>query len=238
MIPRTYAAWPACCMSSSSTETSRIPSVTGGVQRVSTTRFRSASLISDTSFTLCAYVVSWYSSSSGTEAVAAATEATCSELCAYPWSIIPEGSPNRPVQLPDDHTCVTPNAAATWSSCTRVRCQISQLTGLAPGAIWYASCCSVSPSSTSATVSRIRPNPSASNSALVMDASLRDGPAYGTGQAGSALTSATVSGRRRIVVIRRSANLAGCPVWSRSTQTERSPIRAAGRTLCTQLLAT
>src|ERR1700733_12367794 len=68
----------------------------------------------------------------------------------------------------------------------------------------------------------------------------RERPRYrpGSDQAGSTLTSSTVSGRRRIAVIRRSANLAGCPVRSRSTQTERSPIRAAGRMSWTQLLAT
>jgi hypothetical protein len=53
-----------------------------------------------------------------------------------------------------------------------------------------------------------------------------------------ALTSATASGNLRIAVMRRSASLAGCPVLSRSTQTERTPIRAAGRMSCTQLLAT
>jgi hypothetical protein len=63
-------------------------------------------------------------------------------------------------------------------------------------------------------------------------------PAHRAGQTGSTLTSVTVSARRRIEVTRRSANLAGCPVWSRSTQTERSPIRVAGRMSCTQLLAT
>ena len=56
--PRTYAACPACCMSSSSTDTSRTASVTGGVQRVSTTRGRSASVTPDTSFTVCACVAS------------------------------------------------------------------------------------------------------------------------------------------------------------------------------------
>ena len=53
-----------------------------------------------------------------------------------------------------------------------------------------------------------------------------------------ALTSLTVSGSLRMLVIRRSASLAGCPVRSRSTHTQRSPIRAAGRTSSTQLLAT
>jgi LCP family protein required for cell wall assembly len=53
-----------------------------------------------------------------------------------------------------------------------------------------------------------------------------------------ALTSSTASGSLRMLVMRRSANLAGCPVRSRSTQTERSPIRAAGSISCTQLLAT
>jgi hypothetical protein len=57
------------------------------------------------------------------------------------------------------------------------------------------------------------------------------------GQAGSTLTSATASGSRRIAVMRRSASLAGCPVRSRSTQIERTPIRAAGRMSCTQLFA-
>ena len=40
--PRRYAAWPACCRSSETTLTSRTPSVTGGSQRVSTTRSRSS----------------------------------------------------------------------------------------------------------------------------------------------------------------------------------------------------
>jgi hypothetical protein len=53
-----------------------------------------------------------------------------------------------------------------------------------------------------------------------------------------ALTSLTASGSLRMLVIRRSASLAGCPVRSRSTQTQRSPIRAAGRISSTQLLAT
>jgi LCP family protein required for cell wall assembly len=55
---------------------------------------------------------------------------------------------------------------------------------------------------------------------------------------GIALTSATASGSLRIAVTRRSASLAGCPVRSRSTQTERSPSRAAARMSCTQLLPT
>ena len=53
-----------------------------------------------------------------------------------------------------------------------------------------------------------------------------------------ALTSLTASGSLRMLVTRRSASLAGCPVRSRSTHTERSPIRAAGIMSCTQLLAT
>ena len=53
-----------------------------------------------------------------------------------------------------------------------------------------------------------------------------------------ALTSATASGSLRMLVMRRSASLAGCPVPSRSTQTLRRPIRAAGSMSCTQLLAT
>ena len=55
---------------------------------------------------------------------------------------------------------------------------------------------------------------------------------------GMALTSLTASGSLRMLVTRRSASLAGCPVRSRSTHTERSPIRAAGIMSCTQLLAT
>jgi len=62
-------------------------------------------------------------------------------------------------------------------------------------------------------------------------------PRYHDGQAGSTLTSATASGSRRIAVMRRSASLAGCPVRSRSTQIERSPIRAAGMMSSTQLFA-
>ena len=57
-------------------------------------------------------------------------------------------------------------------------------------------------------------------------------------RAGMALTSLTASGSLRMLVTRRSASLAGCPVRSRSTHTERSPIRAAGIMSCTQLLAT
>ena len=53
-----------------------------------------------------------------------------------------------------------------------------------------------------------------------------------------ALTSLTASGSLRMLVTRRSASLAGCPVRSLSTHTERSPIRAAGIMSCTQLLAT
>ena len=53
-----------------------------------------------------------------------------------------------------------------------------------------------------------------------------------------AFTSLTASGSLRMLVIRRSASLAGCPVWSRSTHTLRSPIRAAGSMSWTQLLAT
>ena len=41
--PRTNAACPACCRSSEMTLTSRTPAVTGGSQRSSTTRSRSAS---------------------------------------------------------------------------------------------------------------------------------------------------------------------------------------------------
>jgi hypothetical protein len=114
-IPRRNAACPACCMSSSSTEISRTPSVTAGVQRRSTTRSRSASVTADTSFTDCSYVSSWYSSSSPAEAeaVAAPTAATCCDVCPYPWSAIPAGSPNRAAQPRLVHTCGTPNAAAT-----------------------------------------------------------------------------------------------------------------------------
>jgi hypothetical protein len=53
-----------------------------------------------------------------------------------------------------------------------------------------------------------------------------------------AFTSLTASGSLRMLVIRRSASLAGCPVRSRSTHTQRSPIRAAGKISSTQLLAT
>ena len=53
-----------------------------------------------------------------------------------------------------------------------------------------------------------------------------------------AFTSLTASGSLRMLVIRRSASLAGCPVRSRSTHTQRSPIRAEGRMSSTQLLAT
>ena len=53
-----------------------------------------------------------------------------------------------------------------------------------------------------------------------------------------AFTSMTASGSLRMLVIRRSASLAGCPVRSRSTHTQRSPIRAAGKISSTQLLAT
>ena len=100
-------------MSSSSTDTSRTPSVTAGVHRVSTTRSRSASLISAASFTDCAYTASWYSSSSPADAVAAATVATWAGVCPYPWSIIGAGRPKRLAHEPDVHTCVAPNAAAT-----------------------------------------------------------------------------------------------------------------------------
>ena len=51
--------------------------------------------------------------SSPDAAVAAATAATCSLVCPYPWSIILVGSPSRPAQPCDDHTWGTLNAAAT-----------------------------------------------------------------------------------------------------------------------------
>jgi SAM-dependent methyltransferase len=79
--PRTYAACPTCCMSSSSTETSRTPSVTGGVHRVSTTRSRSASVTWDTSLTVCVCTASWYSCSSRPSAVAEAKIATSLPEC-------------------------------------------------------------------------------------------------------------------------------------------------------------
>ena len=53
-----------------------------------------------------------------------------------------------------------------------------------------------------------------------------------------AFTSLTASGSLRMLVIRRSASLAGCPVRSRSTHTQRSPSRAEGRISRIQLLAT
>jgi len=53
-----------------------------------------------------------------------------------------------------------------------------------------------------------------------------------------ALTSVTASASLRMLVTLRSASLAGCPVRSRSTHTDRSPIRAAGRISSTQLFAT
>jgi hypothetical protein len=53
-----------------------------------------------------------------------------------------------------------------------------------------------------------------------------------------AFTSLTASGSLRMLVTRRSASLAGCPVRSRSTHTQRNPIRAAGTISSTQLLAT
>ena len=68
-------------MSSSSTDTSRTASVTGGVQRVSTIRGRSASVTPETSFTVCACVASWYSASSSADAVAAPTSAACAAVC-------------------------------------------------------------------------------------------------------------------------------------------------------------
>ena len=65
------------------------------------------------------------------------TCATCSEVCPYPVSYGSSGSSNR---LPYSvHTCGTPNASATWSSCTRVRCHTSQAIEFASGAMRSAS---------------------------------------------------------------------------------------------------
>jgi hypothetical protein len=63
-------------------------------------------------------------------------------------------------------------------------------------------------------------------------------PSAAQARGGMASTSLTAPGRRRMLVTRRSASLAGCPVRSRSTHTDRSPIRAAGRMSKTQLFAT
>jgi hypothetical protein len=59
MMPRTKAAWPACCMPSLMTLTSRTPSVTGGSQDSSTTRGRSASVRPRTYRVVISWTASW-----------------------------------------------------------------------------------------------------------------------------------------------------------------------------------
>jgi hypothetical protein len=80
------------------------------------------------------------------------------------------GSSNR---LPYSvHTCGTPNAPATWSSCTRARCQHSHAIEFASWSSRVASWLAVRPSTASWTVSWIRPKASVSSSALVISGSL------------------------------------------------------------------
>src|SRR5712691_10479603 len=151
-------------MQSSITLTSRTPSVTGGSQASSTTRDRSASVTPETSRMVCSCTASWYPVSRSPEDTV--TCATCSELCPYPVSAGPNGNSNR---LPYSvHTCGTPNASATWSSCTRVRCQHSQATEFASASRRVASWPLVRPRTTSCTVSLTRPQASARLSALVI----------------------------------------------------------------------
>ena len=101
------------------------------------------------------------------------TASTCADVCPYPISSDVGGSPSRPAHAPVDHTWAggepnPANPAATWSSCTRVRCQTSQLMGLASASSRTASWLASRPSTASATDSAIRPNASVSTPVTVM----------------------------------------------------------------------
>src|SRR4029077_20151119 len=108
--PRTKAAWTACSRSSVTTLTSRTPRETGGSQRSSTMRSRSAGRRPSTYRIVCSWTASKYSSSRGPSTF---TAPTSSRSWPYPVAAGGNGNPNRAAQPPSTHCCAVPATPAT-----------------------------------------------------------------------------------------------------------------------------
>src|SRR5699024_7660133 len=133
------------------------------------------------------------------------TCATWALVWPKPNSALPNGSPKRSCQPAAVHTCSVPATSEMWSSCTRVRCQASQVIELASGSIRASSAAGASPDTAEARTPSIRAKPSRRRSVAVLIClpSSRAGPVrtrsecWDDGNQGAALWHADHLGPRR-----------------------------------------
>ena len=106
------------------TDTRRTAAVTGGSQRRSTIRAKSAAVKPCTISTVSAWTAAWYAASR----LPSATEKAATSWLDWPYPIerAAYGRSKRLAKPAVVQICSRPATPARWSSCTRARCQTSQ----------------------------------------------------------------------------------------------------------------